>query len=1540
MRDTPLLAEACPLHAILAVVAPRKLVVTFLVAVPPPRRGRRIPAEFRQGLRRRLGGTAGARPRLRGRELPAAPPSKFSFSSAFYLKDSRVPGSPWVPAGVPCSAAAFRYPPANPGAEDAPVSSAVTTDKPRSHDGFVLALTAAASLPHTEAAPQAQEGFGVLPKDSPWGHGDGDVLGLLVQAPPGRGGDAVTYIRDKQVPSPPPPPPGHEATQVTGRAPAAMASPAPWLRWTQTELTRWQGEEEEEEEEEDDFERRMDEDGVIGLGEGARSPPWGDSEELEEGSPAEEGRWQSRQDPAEEDEERGSSVGDEGPWGAESDGEPYPELGSGSSGSPQALRDGRALCQPRGCSADGGDTSGLSDTSPGPATPSRQHRGWGTAGDTIEGHRQEWTPRPSLPLHISPSDPSPEHVPEPQTAGTGMPAPRTAGLAPTRQPQGAGDPPGPQGHNRSRVPKKAAPAAVPSKLARQSRSLSPRRRTGGKGTRDPSGTGTEGTQYGRGRLNHPLPDLSKVEARVKFGQSYRPPRGRVLPARPRGPGGPIGFKSPAEIVREVLLSSGEGASPQPPSTAGLPQELRSPRQATALVQQLQDDYHKLLTKYAEAENTIDQLRLGARVSLFSDPPQPSRSLAMGTVATGSRVMTLSIPQARTAALGMAAAPASPGTAAAPGPSERGGSPQTRSPPLLGGSCPVCPGPCCCPGPRLTRALAGQSRRLQAQVESFESWMRAGTPTLSEQLQRMRMLKDAQDALEREYLRCRQQLPEAAGGFDPDRAVEGEIYRLGLCLEGLKERLEPGGRRQSLPQPLPQPLSQPLSQPPPQPRCPPTPSPPPAAHSPHPESPALVESHRGTAGDPERVAEGLPWPLWHKQHRVEEDFGDLLEQYKHFKSLPESLSLEQLSLAESGSQEEVDAPTAGEGGPSRVPCRTRSLEERPSLETLPLHLPQRRAATLPPRGPPNLGETRGHPSPATAEEPPASAKSPLEVPGPPRVPLSLRSSGTGSTATQHGTHKEQRIVSPETDSGFVGSEASRVSPPVHTPEHLPPGPGTPGSLGPSIAIPSTLRAPRKRETSPLPSETALMGIYPPGGTGGPRLPPSSPSQSSSPPRWAESAGSEVGPDPDDGTHTDSEVGDRSCASAGGHPPAMARSPTSPLPSPDTPSPTLLSPDLPSLDPAHCDLLGSRLERDQAIRELQDEVWRLRRRLEESLRRSRSYPEGKAAPRVTPGRRQPATIGPLSPQDAAPSGDPSPAVRGRVAPGVTSPRRERSASLPRDRQELDLGLELGPRGSQPPSLSSESEPSPAGPRAPPALRKSLGQPPGAVTFRGQYTGTRYQAGTPRATPAPREEPGTSGCPRCHRDRTASAGSGGGDVPRQPQHSTPRRPSCPTCRAPTGPSAPGSRDRATHAERGPGGSCPPGPHTGAEKSEQPGIWYLAATPAATTSTVCLAPVPVVPYVPSVLFCSPAVPTSAPALAGVPLGVTAGSQRAERPPRPQGHHRCLSLDLEELEELNWSLSRAVEAAQSVRLTTSRMSRALAAELGRARGPRGSCLF
>ncbi|NXW00598.1 AKNA factor, partial [Fregetta grallaria] len=938
----------------------------------------------------------------------------------------------------------------------------------------------------------------------------------------------------------------------------------------------------------------------------------------------------------------------------------------------------------------------------------------------------------------------------------------------------------------------------------------------------------------------------------------------------------------------------------------------------------QDDYHKLLTKYAEAENTIDQLRLGARVSLYTDPPWPSRSLTVGTVGTGCRVMTLSIPQARTAAFSMAPAPGPPSSPApTPAPLDQGGSPRPPSPPPPRGGCPTCPGPCHCPGTQLTRTLAGQTHKLQAQaspglggcggglwwgaaavggcsraglspfspdqVESFEGWMQ-GSPAPQEQLQRFRKLKDAQDALERAYLRARQQHPGVSGDFDPDRVVEGEIFRLGLHLEELKEQLEPGARRQLPPQR------------PAQPRSPPAPSPPPATHSPRPEGPW------GTAGDSEAVEGRLPQPLWHKQLRVEEDFGDLLAQYKHFKSLPESLSLEQLSLAGSRSQEEADGPAAGDGGPGKVPCRT-PLEEGADLETSSsLHPPERRAALLPPGEPPWPGGTRGHLSPATAEEPPAAAKPPLGLPEPPRAPLSCRSSGVGSAATQHRPRKvrplglwvpicqhpqtllggclalilslmhlqEQRIVSPETDSGFVGSEASRVSPPVHTPEHRPPGTGTPSLLGPSILIPTTLHPPRKRDVTPLPSETALMGVYPKGGqggTGGSHLPPRTPSQSSSPPRWAESTGSEAGPDgdgslssggdtptshaadlgspcaPSSPAHTDSEAEGRSCTSASGQPPTMARGPASPPPSPETPSPTLLSPNPPSLDPAHCDLLGSRLERDQAIRALRDEVWQLRRRLEESLRRSRSYPEGKAAPRAALARRQPVANGPSSPKDAAPSGEPSPPVQGRAAPRVGPTRRGRSASLPRDRPELDLSK------WDPPGWGRRGQWGHAPPCMPLPLPQTERGAGGAAGPGGQgrsrWPWTRYQVGTPRTAPAPQEEPGTPGCPRCRGSRLPSAGSWVGDATRQPQHSTPRRTRCPTCRAPMGPPTPGSRDGATHAERGPGGTSPAGSRVGprAEKPEQPGLWYLAASPGATAAIGCLAPVPLVPYAPSLL-------------------------------------------------------------------------------------------
>ncbi|KTF83029.1 hypothetical protein cypCar_00011437 [Cyprinus carpio] len=68
----------------------------------------------------------------------------------------------------------------------------------------------------------------------------------------------------------------------------------------------------------------------------------------------------------------------------------------------------------------------------------------------------------------------------------------------------------------------------------------------------------------------------------------------------------------------------------------------------------QEDYNRLLTKYAEAENTIDRLRLEAKVGftdcvgLCSEPPKPSTAILSGVIQEGSKVITLNFPQAQRA----------------------------------------------------------------------------------------------------------------------------------------------------------------------------------------------------------------------------------------------------------------------------------------------------------------------------------------------------------------------------------------------------------------------------------------------------------------------------------------------------------------------------------------------------------------------------------------------------------------------------------------------------------------------------------------------------------------------------------------------------------------------------------------------------------------------------------------------------------------------------------------------------------------------------
>ena len=87
--------------------------------------------------------------------------------------------------------------------------------------------------------------------------------------------------------------------------------------------------------------------------------------------------------------------------------------------------------------------------------------------------------------------------------------------------------------------------------------------------------------------------------------------------------------------------SGGSDVPKGELTKKLKQESSKRQQATQLVQQLQQDYDKLLSKYALAELTIDQLRLGAKITLHANSPTPSQATS-GSIQSAQQLHLLQL----------------------------------------------------------------------------------------------------------------------------------------------------------------------------------------------------------------------------------------------------------------------------------------------------------------------------------------------------------------------------------------------------------------------------------------------------------------------------------------------------------------------------------------------------------------------------------------------------------------------------------------------------------------------------------------------------------------------------------------------------------------------------------------------------------------------------------------------------------------------------------------------------------------------------------
>ncbi len=101
----------------------------------------------------------------------------------------------------------------------------------------------------------------------------------------------------------------------------------------------------------------------------------------------------------------------------------------------------------------------------------------------------------------------------------------------------------------------------------------------------------------KGPLSYRTPDFSKVEPKVRFPKgAYKPPKSRCSSKRESlSSEPPLVFKSPADIVKEVLLNTTHGSPTTTdsyrPSTSTpnstVPEEFRCRRQATTLLEQLQ-----------------------------------------------------------------------------------------------------------------------------------------------------------------------------------------------------------------------------------------------------------------------------------------------------------------------------------------------------------------------------------------------------------------------------------------------------------------------------------------------------------------------------------------------------------------------------------------------------------------------------------------------------------------------------------------------------------------------------------------------------------------------------------------------------------------------------------------------------------------------------------------------------------------------------------------------------------------------------------------
>ncbi|XP_073786050.1 protein AKNAD1 isoform X6 [Danio rerio] len=267
-------------------------------------------------------------------------------------------------------------------------------------------------------------------------------------------------------------------------------------------------------------------------------------------------------------------------------------------------------------------------------------------------------------------------------------------------------------------------------------------------------------KYGQGKVHYPLPDFSKVAPKVKIPKgngSVKPVSQSLAMAQTQSSPGKSGSscKATVDVISRVLEDS-----IMPPENVFADKKV---------AHQLQVEYDRLLAKYTEDENLIGQIHSSSEPSVTIDWNEATNN-------TDNTKLTANNPQAPTT-----------------GPTEKQFS--------LQGSQPVeTESQSLTDGERLTSELRDIIRSFIEKVDEFKMCVTTMSMNVEEQQMVLKSMMEAQDQLERNYLTKRDEhralemqnyrgLGRNTGQFDPDREVEGQIFRIGMYLEDIKEQID-------------------------------------------------------------------------------------------------------------------------------------------------------------------------------------------------------------------------------------------------------------------------------------------------------------------------------------------------------------------------------------------------------------------------------------------------------------------------------------------------------------------------------------------------------------------------------------------------------------------------------------------------------------------------------------------------------------------------------------------------------------------------------